>query len=134
MDKHGSKYYPASIRMFPKRFRLNFQSEISWTNLRVKFFFCFVWFCFSPFLFSFPSAVEKAGSAVHKNSQNNDSFGQICKIFESWINLQLHNFMPKCFHKSLKTLKNYRFRGLALSKQSCGFSNSSWKSIAVNEK
>ena len=52
------------------------------------------------------SAVDLWWSVWRKeNGQNNNTFGQISNIFESWINLQLHNFMPKCFHKSLKTLK-----------------------------
>ena len=37
--------------------------------------FVFLWFC------SF-QLTEKAGSAVHKDGQNNDSFGQISKFFE----------------------------------------------------
>ena len=45
-------------------------------------------------------------SGVHKNGQNNDRFGQISKIFESWIRFQLDNFIQKYFHKSFKTLKN----------------------------
>ena len=44
-------------------------------NSQKNLTFVFLWFC------SF-QLTEKAGSAVHKNGQNNDSFGQISKIFE----------------------------------------------------
>ena len=48
---------------------------------------------------------SKEEAQCKKNGQNNVSFGQISNIFESWNYLQLHNFKPKYFHKSLKTLK-----------------------------
>ena len=38
-------------------------------------------------------------SGKQKNGQNNVSFGQISKIFESWRRFQLHNFIQKYFHK-----------------------------------
>ena len=44
-------------------------------------------------------------SAVNKNGQNNNEFGQISKIFETWNYLQLHILVKNCFHKSLKILK-----------------------------
>ena len=39
--------------------------------------------------------------AQWKNGQNNNEFGQISKIFETWNYFQLSNFIPKYIHKSL---------------------------------
>ena len=73
-------------------------------------------------------------SAVHKNGQNNVGFGQFSNIFESWNYFQLHNFKPNCFHKSLKTLKIYRFGGLEQIKHECRSHNSSRKFYSMTKK
>ena len=73
-------------------------------------------------------STEQTRTCRHlKNSQKDVRFGQISKIFESWINLQLQLQTQKWGHRHLWNVQIHQFKGLALSKQSSRSENLSSK-------
>ena len=59
-------------------------------------------------------------------------FGQISKIFESWIELCHHNFLPNCFDKSMKILKMKRYGRSSKVNYACRSHNLARKFYSMN--